>query len=187
MAGTALDTDRVVTGSANGPGIYLAPEGSDPPTDADTALDAAFYTVGYLGEEGPQPSFDPTFTDIPAWQSAFPIKRVPGAATLTVAFTMKEVAPESVATYFGTAVPTETTGEFEIAGASTPNPPVLSVVISAAEGTSYARLWVARAQLSAAGAMLFSRTDAISMPVTLSMLDNSGSAPFRFFSKQAVA
>lgn len=184
MAGTAVDADRVVTGSANGAGIFLAPEGSVAPTDADSALDAAFYTVGYLGEDGPQPSFEPTFTDIPAWQSSFPIKRVPGAATLTVAFTMKEVAPQSVATFFGTAVPTETAGEFTVAGASVPNPPVLSVVIQAQDGTSYARLYVARAQLSAAGAMTFTRTDAISMPVTLSMLDNSGSAPFNFFSKQ---
>lgn len=187
MAGTALDTDRVVTGSANGAGIFLAPEGSTAPTDADTALDAAFYTVGYLSEEGPQPSFDPTFTDIPAWQSAFPIKRVPGPATLTVAFSMKEVAPQSVATFFGTAVPTETTGEFQVDGANVPNPPVLSVVIQAQDGTSYARLYVARAQLSAAGAMSFTRSDAITMPVTLSMLDNSAGAPFSFFSKQPAA
>lgn len=187
MAGTAVDTDRVVAGTANGAGLFIAPEGSTAPTDADTALDAAFVSPGYLSEDGPQPSYDPTFTEIPAWQSTFPIKRIAGAATLTVAFTMKEVAPQSLAIYFGVAIPTETTGEFQIDGPSVPNPPVYSVVIQAQDGTSYARLYVARATLSAAGAATWNRSDAISFPATLSMLDNAGSAPFNFFSKQTIA
>lgn len=185
MAGTAVDVDRVVAGTANGPALFVAPEGSTAPTDADSALDAAFVTPGYLSEEGPAPSFDPTFTDVTAYQSVFPIKRIPGAATLTVAFTMKEVSPESVGLFFGLAAPTETLGEFTLTGQALSNPPVQSVVLQANDGTSYVRLYIARAQLSAAGAITWNRADALSFPATLAMLDNGVEAPYSLFSKQA--
>ena len=185
MAGTAVDTDRVVGGSANGAGLFVAPDGSTAPTDADSALDAAFYSPGYLDEGGPVPSYDPSFVEVPAWQSTFPIRRIAGPATFTVAFTMKEVSPESLSLYFGVAKPTETTGEFSVDGAAVITPPTLSVVVQGQDGTSYARLYIARATLQASGAITWNRADAVSFPCTLSMLDNGVSAPFSFFSKQA--
>lgn len=186
MAGTGVDADRVISGVANAAGVYLAPVGTTAPTSADGALDAAFYTVGYLTDSGPEPSFEPSFTDVPAWQSVFPIKKIPEASTLTLAFTMSEVAPQSAALYFGVSVPTETTGAFSISIPSTPTQQVYSVVMQVKDDTSYVRLYIARAALSASGTMQVIRNGAIQMPVTLETLDNGAAAVGAFFSKQAV-
>lgn len=49
-------------------GVLWAPAGTTLPTDATSSLDPAFVALGYVGEDGVQPSGDPaSTTDIPAW------------------------------------------------------------------------------------------------------------------------
>ncbi len=47
--------------------IYVAPVGSTLPTDATTALDAAFTAMGYCSEDGVVNSNSPTVETIKAW------------------------------------------------------------------------------------------------------------------------
>ena len=50
-----------------GGAVYAAPAGSTLPTDATTALDAAFKSLGYCSEEGLVNSNSPSVTEIKAW------------------------------------------------------------------------------------------------------------------------
>lgn len=47
--------------------IYRAPLGTALPTDATTALNAAFVSLGYIGEDGVKNSNNPNSTKIKAW------------------------------------------------------------------------------------------------------------------------
>lgn len=48
-------------------GVKLAPTGTTLPTDASTALDVAFKSLGYCSEDGLINSNSPSTTDIKAW------------------------------------------------------------------------------------------------------------------------
>lgn len=65
---TTVNADNVVTGvpGING-GIYRAPKGTTLPTDATTALGAAFQNMGYISEDGVVNSLNKTSQDIKEW------------------------------------------------------------------------------------------------------------------------
>lgn len=65
MANTATN---VTTGRPNiAGGVYVAPLATTLPTDATTALDAAFQCLGYVSEDGLENSNDLTMSDIKEW------------------------------------------------------------------------------------------------------------------------
>ena len=58
-----VSTAKPKTGGA----LYVAPAGTTVPTDATTALDAAFKSLGYMSEDGLVNSTNKTREDIKAW------------------------------------------------------------------------------------------------------------------------
>lgn len=70
--------------------IYVAPLGSTLPTDADTALDAAFVSLGYISDAGITESQNVDINEIKAWGGDTVLTNNNGR-TFTVQFTMIEV------------------------------------------------------------------------------------------------
>lgn len=78
-----------------GGAIYTAPLGSTLPTDASTALDNAFVSLGYCSDDGVTESNSPSMTDIKAWGGDV-VLTVQEERPLTVQFKMIEVLNENV-------------------------------------------------------------------------------------------
>jgi len=57
--------------------VYVAPTGSTAPTDATTALDAAWKSVGYISEDGVVESNDTENEEVKAWQNSDIERRKP--------------------------------------------------------------------------------------------------------------
>ena len=171
---TSLAPENVIIGTASGPGIYIAPEGSAAPTDTTTALDAAYTTLGYLSEDGVTFAVSTDSESITPWQSRSPVRTIITGRELTVDFTMLEFNAQNAALYFSQPVPTETGGSFDLEVRSDSSSVTHSVVVDVKDGDVTMRYYFPRATLSEAGDMEITQSGAIGLPVTLSALDDSG-------------
>ena len=171
---TSLAPENVIIGTANGPGIFIAPEGSAAPTDATTALDAAYTTLGYLSEDGVTFAVSTDSESITPWQSRSPVRTIITGRELTVDFTMLEFNAQNAALYFSQPVPVETDGSFDLDVRSDSSSVTHTVVVDVKDGDVTMRYYFPRATLSEAGDMEITQSGAIGLPVTLSALDNSG-------------
>jgi hypothetical protein len=169
-----LDAANVVAGQAKQGGVYLAPKGTTLPTDATTALEAAWVSLGYVSDDGVTIGQDLETEEINAWQSSSPIKTVVTKRVASVEFTLIEIRPETLALYFG-AVPVAAVGEaFSVIVTSAPSLPEYAIVVDVLDGYNNLRFTAGRAQLSEAGDIEVKRDGAIGLPVTLGTLDDDG-------------
>lgn len=95
----AVDSENVrvaVTGA-----LSYAPIGTALPTDATTALNAAFKDVGYIDTNGIARAHSVDTNDIVAWQNADLVRKVATKDTLTYKFSMLESNDNSRTIYYG--------------------------------------------------------------------------------------
>lgn len=84
------DAKKVTFGKPKvGGAIYSAPLGTDLPTDAKTALDAAYKSLGYVSEDGMVNSNSPEGEDVKAW-GGDTVMNVTTAKPDTFAYTLIE-------------------------------------------------------------------------------------------------
>lgn len=178
MAGTGVDQTAVRVGTASGAGLFLAPLGTTLPTDAEGTLDAAFYTVGYISDEGVTVGSDLSSEDLFAWQAASPIRTLLTDRTYTFEFTMVETEAETLALYFDSTA----TGDLD-SGLSVPIPDQpegnhYAAVIEAKDGSTTTRLVFGKVTLSDAGDVELTRSSLQGFPVTLKTLADPGNAVY---------
>lgn len=89
----ALNKDNVRVGITGA--VYRAPKGTALPTDATTALNAAFIDVGYISDEGVTLNVESESTEIRAAQFSAVVRAIQTSHTVTAAFTMIETNDES--------------------------------------------------------------------------------------------
>lgn len=167
------DAASVLNGTANGVGLFLAPVGTAAPTDADTALNAAFEGVGYIKEdEAPNISQEIQTAAVRAWQSATDIKSRITQRNLSIAFTLIEANPMTLGLYFSEAEPTPTVDEFSISLSSTPTVREYAAVLQVKDGDAYIRFYLEKVTLESTGTIASNREEAMSLPVVLKALDN---------------
>lgn len=96
MAVNSANVEVAVTGS-----VSYAPTGTALPTDATTALNAAFKDVGYIDSNGVVRSHSVDVNDITAWQNADVVRKVVTKDTLTYKFVMLESNDTARQLYYG--------------------------------------------------------------------------------------
>lgn len=171
----AVDSDQILV--AGGGRVFIAPVGSTAPTDTTTAWDAAFKDLGYTTEDGVVLRPNLAVTDITAWQSFEPVRRIVTGRGLTVAFTLLQMTREALQLAFnGGAFTGTTTVTYEPGEAGDIYERMLGV--EAVDGDKVVRLVIPRVDISDVGDIPFTKTGAVNIPLTLAMLGVSGSAPF---------
>ena len=172
---TSLNPNDVLIGTAEGPGIYMAPVGTAAPTDSTTVLPATWSTLGYLSEDGVTLSQDTTSADIIPWQGRSPVRSMITARELAMEMTMIEFNQQNLAVYFGmpvtTGVPASTWALDVISTAPTQ---VYSFVIDVADLDVKLRYYIPRGSLSDAGDLVVTDSGAMALPITMKCLDDNG-------------
>ena len=172
----ALDADQIlVPGTGR---VLIAATGTTAPTDTTTAWAAGWKNLGYTTDDGVMLRPNLEVTDITAWQSFEPVRRVVTSRGLTVAFTLLQMTQEALQLAFnggsfaaGTGITTYTPGS---AGSIYER----ALGVEAVDGDKIVRLVVPQVDISDVGDIPFTKTGAANIPLTLAMLNTAGGAPF---------
>lgn len=176
----AYDADQILVG-ANG-SIYVAPTGSTEPTDATSALDAAFIDLGAISENGAAIQDAKTLQPIRIWQSFYPVRRVITERDFTLTFALAEWSKDTVELAFGGAVtepdPTGAPGEYKM---TPPSPETIDercMVLEWQDGTKNYRLVMPVGMVQDAVNTNLVRTDNAELPITFGVNGSDGSDPW---------
>jgi hypothetical protein len=176
MATGVLDPAEVQVGTANGPGIYLAPASTPGPADTTEDWAPPWSCLGYLSDDGPTVGQSTDSADITPWQSVVPIRSVITSRGVTVQFTMWQLNAETIALYFDGDMPVEDEdGSLEMDVRTDSAQHVYAVGIDTQDADRVMRIVFPRASLTDVGDMQIQRGAAIPLDVTLSALDDGGS------------
>ena len=172
-----LDPEQVQVGTANGPGIWLANPGTDPPEDTWDPFTAAngWSLLGYLSEDGPTVGQSTDSEALTPWQSRVPIRTVITGRTVTLQFVMWQLNAITLALYFDADRPAAgADGSLELELRSDSPTHLYAVAIDTRDGDRVFRVTFGRASLSDAGDMAITSGAAVPLDVTLSALDDAG-------------
>ena len=176
MAGNASE---VVVGS-NGK-IWVAEIGATAPTRASTAMPTGWTDLGYVTDDGATFTEGKDVTDIGAWQSFFPVRKIVASRSVTIAFSMEQWNNETVEFALGGSIATNGS-EFTY---TPPSPEVLDYRQLTLEwydqGHNY-RLYVRKGIVSENVEVPLQRTAPAVLPITFAALDPGGSAIYSLFS-----
>lgn len=97
MAGQ--DTAELVVASYGN--VYVAPVGTALPTTVDGALNAAFFNLGLVNEDGVTFTVSPEIEEFMAWQSRQAVRRELVGQEISIAFALEQWNAENVKLAFG--------------------------------------------------------------------------------------
>ena len=173
---TADNVRVAVTGA-----VYYAVSGTALPTNATTALNAAFYAndVGYISEDGITMAISEDITDIVAWQDGAVVRKVQTGHDVTFQFSMLETASDPLNVYFGNF----SSNTVEVDGSTMPRQ---SYVIQVDDGGNDIRIVIPDGQVTERGDIVFANAEAISYDVTITAFpDGSNNKAYIYFASEA--
>lgn len=171
----ALDPDEVQVGTANGPGIWLAPAGTPLPADTTAPFATPWSILGYLSADGPTVGQSVNTNEITPWQSIVPLRTVITSRAVTLKFVLWQLNAQTLSLYFDADPPTPAAdGSLDMEVRSDSPQHLYAVAIDAADNERVLRVGFGRASLSNAADVPIKRGEAVPLEVTLSALDNSG-------------
>lgn len=169
-----IDPGEVQVGTANGPGIYLAPAGTAIP-DLEDDFEAPWAILGYLSDDGPTVGQSTDSETITPWQSVVPIRTVITGREITLQFILWQLNERTLALYFDADQPTpDADGGIDMELRTDTPTHLYAVAIDSADAERLFRIGFGRASLSDAGDMQITRGAAVPLDCTLSALDDGG-------------
>jgi hypothetical protein len=170
-----LNPSEVQVGTANGPGIYIAPAGTDPPDDTEDDWEDPWRILGYLSDDGPTVGQATDSEDITPWQSVVPLRSVITGRQITLQFVLWQLNALTLGLYFDAPEPTTAAdGSIDMELRTDAPQRIHAIGIDSADAERTFRIAFSRASLSAAGDMQLTRGAAVPLDVTLSALDDGG-------------
>lgn len=157
--------------------IFIAPQGTPLPSDVTTTLNAAFKELGYTDENGVQISPSVNSFEVPAWQTALPVKTGISSIGMTLKFVAIQVTKDTTAQYFFGGAWTNTVAVGKLDMPSNPSLAQRAMVIewnddAAVPNTN--RLVFGNGFITDRDSMQLQRTQATVLGMTFQVLDNSG-------------
>jgi hypothetical protein len=173
---TTINPDEVQVGTANGPGIWVAPSGTALPADTVTAFAAPWAILGYLSDDGPTVGQSADSNEITPWQSVVPLRSVITKRTVTLQFILWQLNQLTLGMYFDADPPTPDPTDGSIAMDVRTDTPqhIYAIAIDAADAERVLRIGFTRASLTGAGDMQIKRGEAVPLDCTLTALDDAG-------------
>lgn len=170
----AIDSDELVVAGTGR--VYVAPIGTALPTTEATALNAAFVDLGYTTEDGVSFAISQETTDIMAWQSRSPIRRILTAVEFTNSVELQQWNPDTFQTAFGGGVTSEVSaGHYRYDFIDDDDALAEHILIlEFNDGDKIYRLVEPRVTLNDGTEVTLTRTAAGTMPVSLKALKPDG-------------
>lgn len=173
-------SEQVLIG-ANGQ-VYVAETTADAPTGPLQALDTDFVELGYVSEEGATITDAKTLTNIGAWQSFYPVRRVIADRDFTVRFALRQWNADTLAFALGGGTWDNASGSGQMF--TPPSPDDIderSIVIDWQDGSKHYRLYCPKGLVTENVETTLSRTAAADLPITFGATPATGSSPYFIF------
>jgi hypothetical protein len=153
--------------------VYVAPVATAAPTDAGTALPAAWIGLGYTTTDGVSFTMSRDTTDIDAWQGS-KLRTVSNAEPTSIEFALMETDPDSFPVVFGggTVEAGTEAGEFVFTPPDEGTNEIRSCVVEFKDGDVTYRYYFPRVQVEGDVAFSLTRSDAIAYSVTFGVLSS---------------
>lgn len=179
----ALVADEVRVGITGE--LFSAPLGTTAPTDASTALNAAFIGHGYVSEDGVTENWDDSVDTIVAWQNAVTVRAVRTESTLTLACTLIQTRGSNLELFYpGSSVVANLT-EWKI-DVKPPTSDKRAFVLNVVDGSEIIRIYLGNAELTERGEVPYQNGDAVMYPVTITAYpDDNGNLMQKFSTSAA--
>lgn len=183
MATPGLDSEELVIGASGH--IYVGPTSATAPTNATTAPAGGYTDIGFTTEDGVRFRDEKTITDINAWQSFYPLKKLVTARASSVAFVMEQWNHLTVPIAFGGGTITGSGSDFHYVP---PDPSVLDerrIIVDILDGDDILRFYLPKVISVETVEAQFARNVAGLLPVTFAVVGVAGEAPWEFFTHDA--
>lgn len=175
-------TSNVSTGKPKVTGaVYRAPKGTTLPTDATTALGAAFEDMGYISEDGITNSNTPDVEKIKAWGGQV-VLVVTNEKSDSFKITFLEALNANVLeTVYGSANVTEGTGTISVVANAKELGEYVYAIDMLMKGGALKRIVIPCGSLSELGDIVYKDNEAVGYEVTLECLpDSSGNNHYEY-------
>ena len=140
--------------------VYLADAGTASPTDATTALTAAFVAQGYNTDDGITEQIGESWAQINAWQNSDIVRKVRTTHDVMYSFTLMETSEVTLQTFYGdyAAGKVRLRGDTETRGAW---------VIEVLDGPDVVRIAIPDGEITERGDVQYVNGNAVAYPVTI--------------------
>ena len=150
-----------------GGAVFRAPVGTTLPTDATTALNAAFVNLGFVSEDGVTNESSPESSTVKEWGGSVVLTTWNGRTDTFKMKLLEALNPEVLKTVFGASNVTETSGALAVSVGPENAEEYSYVIETVLKGGRLCRLVIPRGTVSEVGERTFVSSDAIAYDLTL--------------------